>query len=795
MFQLFIHLYFITLSYLSIYIYTNGMEDNMNQQSKHEKLFYAFLSQLQNSNLSDKVIERHVFSLRFYMTEYLDAHHGIDIEESVDYLEEYFTDFFLSKAMWSTAKGIKDTITTFNKFYKFLYDEKQISKDIYSKYKALVKENKEIWIQQEDKPNKIDLSEILSRNPWDSNPSKDYCVIHKDIPYFFTLETEDQIKRLNIYVGLSDYMNKNMLDATALIFDELNYMSGYSIEYNLDENTINSYFLEVGRAPRSLLFDEIKTINTLIPSMIQVLNCKKKSNKEIICIENNDIRFETMDHMDDIYMDTLTLAYKKDSNLEKKVLSTKKKSQAITLMILVLPPKYIQDYYEMVLKVIDDQGDLIDQVYFGKYNQDQVIYDFILRYISENGMPNKIYTEELPIHYNMITILNEMELEWDFPNQDLWVGYKTGFYLELYHDRHKEAFIEQLPLVKKYEPSLSKALNLLSVDDLKKFYHRFGGQGKLKKAGLIAYIEDFILDIFDAFMAQIHSKDYDLLMQLKDLNYLFPDTDKLMLYEKLIRIGFIHVSKVNHTYMIWVPKEIKDLIVNSETDFAFIQEQKNLLKDFTLACINLYGALSKTTYFSILQSVLKPTEEQLNFFESYFEDQFSEIYADLVEDVIIHEIFEGQITEKVTYLLNQDKPYFMADANTFLKFSDEMYLEDTEERDDLLKEIQRKTHLTYDQADDLVFDIKELLEDNNMQAIFDMLHDHGYKFSNEKDLNHIMKLIYAYNNNCRIWENHGFTPNEIHNTSTRTSKKVGRNEPCPCGSGKKYKKCCGSNVH
>ena len=25
----------------------------------------------------------------------------------------------------------------------------------------------------------------------------------------------------------------------------------------------------------------------------------------------------------------------------------------------------------------------------------------------------------------------------------------------------------------------------------------------------------------------------------------------------------------------------------------------------------------------------------------------------------------------------------------------------------------------------------------------------------------------------------------------RTSPKVGRNDPCPCGSGKKYKKCCG----
>ncbi len=25
-------------------------------------------------------------------------------------------------------------------------------------------------------------------------------------------------------------------------------------------------------------------------------------------------------------------------------------------------------------------------------------------------------------------------------------------------------------------------------------------------------------------------------------------------------------------------------------------------------------------------------------------------------------------------------------------------------------------------------------------------------------------------------------------------KKIGRNDPCPCGSGKKYKKCCGKNV-
>lgn len=31
-------------------------------------------------------------------------------------------------------------------------------------------------------------------------------------------------------------------------------------------------------------------------------------------------------------------------------------------------------------------------------------------------------------------------------------------------------------------------------------------------------------------------------------------------------------------------------------------------------------------------------------------------------------------------------------------------------------------------------------------------------------------------------------------TVVRETKKVGRNEPCPCGSGKKYKQCCGKNA-
>lgn len=42
------------------------------------------------------------------------------------------------------------------------------------------------------------------------------------------------------------------------------------------------------------------------------------------------------------------------------------------------------------------------------------------------------------------------------------------------------------------------------------------------------------------------------------------------------------------------------------------------------------------------------------------------------------------------------------------------------------------------------------------------------------------------------FEKHGipYEYPEVKNTEVRKKKKVGRNESCPCGSGKKFKKCC-----
>ncbi len=48
-------------------------------------------------------------------------------------------------------------------------------------------------------------------------------------------------------------------------------------------------------------------------------------------------------------------------------------------------------------------------------------------------------------------------------------------------------------------------------------------------------------------------------------------------------------------------------------------------------------------------------------------------------------------------------------------------------------------------------------------------------------------------NNWRLANTPPASTSEQTSSGVASGRKVGRNEPCPCGSGKKYKKCCGLN--
>ncbi|KAA0549802.1 hypothetical protein FZW96_00160 [Bacillus sp. BGMRC 2118] len=72
-------------------------------------------------------------------------------------------------------------------------------------------------------------------------------------------------------------------------------------------------------------------------------------------------------------------------------------------------------------------------------------------------------------------------------------------------------------------------------------------------------------------------------------------------------------------------------------------------------------------------------------------------------------------------------------------------------------------------------------------------------FEAQEDVQAMMTHLVYLMNNTREWFLKGYMPTELkpQNQDSQTAVQippaanVGRNDPCPCGSGKKYKKCCG----
>ena len=73
----------------------------------------------------------------------------------------------------------------------------------------------------------------------------------------------------------------------------------------------------------------------------------------------------------------------------------------------------------------------------------------------------------------------------------------------------------------------------------------------------------------------------------------------------------------------------------------------------------------------------------------------------------------------------------------------------------------------------------------------ELCHENNFSLT-KKQFENVYNIIDKYKNDIPIWIYNGYTKREVN--SMPKEKKVGRNDPCPCGSGKKYKQCCGKNA-
>ncbi len=121
--------------------------------------------------------------------------------------------------------------------------------------------------------------------------------------------------------------------------------------------------------------------------------------------------------------------------------------------------------------------------------------------------------------------------------------------------------------------------------------------------------------------------------------------------------------------------------------------------------------------------------------------------------------------------------------------------------------IYSKCSITYEKAEQLIKNITLwCMTDGAVTDIFNYIQETEPKITAEQ-FNFLLGMIGELSYRTRKWNLKGHKPCDVAGVKpvqmpqvqpktlepVRVTSRVGRNDPCPCGSGKKYKKCCGKN--
>ncbi|HAZ37545.1 MAG TPA: hypothetical protein DEF85_03715 [Clostridiaceae bacterium] len=229
---------------------------------------------------------------------------------------------------------------------------------------------------------------------------------------------------------------------------------------------------------------------------------------------------------------------------------------------------------------------------------------------------------------------------------------------------------------------------------------------------------------------------------------------------------------------------------------------RKLLDSYARAAVNLYGIISRDDFVKIFnkQNVDQTSSEEI--YILLLPLVLKNGWYGFYKEYIVHYSFFDDF-DQADYLLEDQagKPRYIPEKNEFLKYTAEDYVDNDHlwNLGCFMEDVfgySKNTSEGYEEVSNYI------IYGDGIRELGSILDRHNLIFSDEKQPQEFINLIMLAKNNTRIWENNGYTPSELHEILIKRDKniikfptvkrqKIGRNDPCPCGSGKKYKKCCG----
>ena len=289
---------------------------------------------------------------------------------------------------------------------------------------------------------------------------------------------------------------------------------------------------------------------------------------------------------------------------------------------------------------------------------------------------------------------------------------------------------------------------------------------------------------------------------------------ELQQYHYFIERGILFPCKVDGKKVVVMPSELVLLFNDRELlkDNSLFKRNTEWIR-LTVGLLYSYGTL---TYDELERLVISYSEYQMAssdmidviYEAAHYYDEF-DIDAD---GLISHEQVIDPDAIRQEWAMRPGLELYPFTKQQILKASEPEYAERNIHYTSLLRYVQSHYEIDREEAEFIIDDCVEAIKNgDSITDIIESIQD-DIEMPSLKTVSDFTDLLVPLMNSTRQWVIKGYSPNELsakrasgnallNSPANRaaaaevidfqTRKKIGRNDPCPCGSGKKFKKCCG----
>ena len=271
-----------------------------------------------------------------------------------------------------------------------------------------------------------------------------------------------------------------------------------------------------------------------------------------------------------------------------------------------------------------------------------------------------------------------------------------------------------------------------------------------------------------------------------------------------------------------VPKEV--ISVYKQVNTPELQEKCRKLS-WMRSCESMMGLIYAIAPLKIVYRMYRKRD---GFRVSY--EEFMDILNELAEKdgmcivkgdkLIWKAVLQDNLYERIEEFQGE-RDFYIPTVDEILDYAKHGYPSQDVSYRKLSSFLRDELHLEEEKTEELLYIVyKEFSMDGMLSDIMEEFNKRDIVFDSDRQMERFAPIMMEVNNNTRMLDFRGYTPNEINRVSEQKTtpvapamqsfvpmgnlptnnivnmqpkKKIYPNDPCPCGSGKKYKKCCGRN--